>query len=284
MDTSETVVASVPTREQQLAQAVIDLQMRATLLEQALQQQHAMAAQTQALATKLHNPDTYGGECDPALVEQWGHQVKQYILLQGVDDGYQVALAATFLKAGALLWRVERQTLVTQGVLPACTNIDEFLAVIKAHFVLLEGRHIARDKLAKLTQRSSVAAYSDAFLWLTLSIPGITEKEKIDRYIRGLKLEPRCEVLVEQVQTLQEAMVITDKVDSIVWGARRVVPVSNEGSAGDTATPMELGVVQPEFQGNCFTCGQWGHKASNCPSNPACVRGTNTSRGRGSNF
>lgn len=41
---------------------------------------------------------------------------------------------------------------------------------------------MARDRLAKLTQQTTVSAYNGEFLKTVLTIPGITEQEKLDKY------------------------------------------------------------------------------------------------------
>lgn len=109
------------------------------------------------------------------------------MILPGVAPQFQVALATSYLEGQALLWRSQREESVRQDVLLACTNLDALLLVLKQHFIPLEGRLVARDKLARLSQRTSITAYNEAFLKLVLSIPGMAEDEKVDRYTRGLK-------------------------------------------------------------------------------------------------
>lgn len=36
-------------------------------------------------------------------------------------------------------------------------------------------------------------------------------------------------------------------------------------NSGEGPTLMELGQVRVNFQGNCFTCGYWGHRSCDCP-------------------
>lgn len=237
-----------------------------------------LTAQASAIGVKPNKPDTYAGGLDPAVVEQWSHQIKQYILLQGVAPQFQVALAATFLKGPALTWWVDRNSRVAQGTVAPCTTMDEFVLAVRTHFVLMEGKLVARDKLAKLTQKTFVAAYSEEFIKLVLSIPGMTEDEKIDSFTRGLKPGTRKEVMLRQCASIQECMANANRVDSILWSTHSFGSISNhQSSVGDTATPMELGVAQREFSGDCFTCGEWEHRASECPKQTYTARG----RGRG---
>lgn len=56
--------------EEQVVQALADLQRRATVLETAIQQQQNVTTQARLLADKPSKPDTYSGGKDPALVEE----------------------------------------------------------------------------------------------------------------------------------------------------------------------------------------------------------------------
>lgn len=169
----------------------------------------------------------------------------------GVAPQFQIALAATFLKGHALTWWVRRGLEAAQGQHTPVTTLVEFFAAVKQQFVPLEGRQVARDRLAKLTQRTSVANNSEEFNKIVLGIPGMTEDEKINRYTKGLKLGPRKEVMPRQCTSLQECMLIANRMDSILW-VTRGFGSGNQGQAStaDTATPMELGAAQREFRGN----------------------------------
>lgn len=134
----------VPVTEAQVVQGLAKLQQRATQLEVALQQQQA-AAQARTVGVKAQKPDTYYGGRDPAKVERWGYQIRQFVQLQGVAGQFQVTLASTYLKSSAYTWWVERERAAAAGTLPAMTNMDEFVAALKLQFVPLEGKHVAQE-------------------------------------------------------------------------------------------------------------------------------------------
>lgn len=71
----------------------------------------------------------------PAIAESWGYQIRQFVQLQGVAAQFQVALASTYLKGAAYTWWVEREKAVVAGIVPAITNMDEFVDVVKLQFV-----------------------------------------------------------------------------------------------------------------------------------------------------
>ena len=74
---------------------------------------------------------------------------------------------------------------------------------------------MARDKLARLRQRTSVQDYTQRFYSITLDIPNITEEECIDRYIRGLKPRVAREVELRGLNVLDEIVVAAQRFDSI---------------------------------------------------------------------
>lgn len=149
----------------------------------------------------------------------------------------------------------------------------------------MQGKLEARDKLAKLVQHGTVASYAEEFLSLVLAVPGMTEEEKVDQFTRGLLRQARKEVTLRECVTLQQAMTIASKVDALYLEA---VGRANPGGRQrifrpptDEAVPMEIGQVR-EFSGECFNCGTWGHRASDCTQGPACPRGRGAGgRGRG---
>lgn len=133
---------------------------------------------------------------------------------------------------------------------------------------------MAQEKLSRLYQRGSVSVYVEEFLNLVLSIPDMTERDKVHLFAKGLKRETRKEVLLRQCLTLDDAMKVADMMDAIyteIRGWRRTSTGLDTQQANDTSTPMELGYVRKEFQGRCFTCNEWGHRASECVCVCVCV-------------
>lgn len=84
-------------------------------------------------------------------------------------------------------------------------------------------------------------------------------------------------------------MRVADRMDAVyaeVRGWRRdgvnfAAGASHSAGHSGEATPMELGQARQEFRGNCFNCGEYGHKSSECTKPPACPRNTGRGRGRG---
>lgn len=76
----------------------------------------------------------------------------------------------------------------------------------------------------------------------------MSENDRIDRFLRGLKCEVRVLVGLQKPSTLMDAIELATQVDSIMWQSRRT---SLSGSYSSTQshistgpTPMELGAAE----------------------------------------
>ncbi|KAL1914576.1 uncharacterized protein VTP21DRAFT_8201 [Calcarisporiella thermophila] len=119
-----------------------------------------------------------------------------------------------------------------------------------------------RDKLADLRQRRSVQEYAVTFRSLAMQIPGITEEELIDKFIRGLELE-------------------AERYDAVYFRGRMRFEYNTRASTShenhNGPRPMELDVIQARRRldehekeqlrksGSCFFCRKKGHIAQTCP-------------------
>jgi hypothetical protein len=124
---------------------------------------------------------------------------------------------------------------------------------------------------------------------LAMRIPGLSQTQILDKFIRGLKPKTRIEVELRDPKTPDEAYRLADRFDRIVYGARnnsfltqnynRYAPTANANMNADYGEPMQIDTLrprsgsknfqrqsfqQPRNQGLCFTCGKPGHIAANC--------------------
>ena len=130
---------------------------------------------------------------------------------------------------------------------------------------------------------------------LAMRIPGLSQTQILDKFIRGLKPKTRIEVELRDLKTPDEAYRLADRFDRIVYGVKstsfltqnynRYSPTSNaNGMNADYGEPMQIDALrprrsgsnfrqphgrnfqQPRTQGLCFTCSKPGHIAANCPT------------------
>ena len=69
-------------------------------------------------------------------------------------------------------------------------------------------------------QTHSVVRYNSEFQQLCLQINDISEAEKLDKYIRGLKSAIREKVELDEPRTLADAMSKAQRIDSITYHSR----------------------------------------------------------------
>ena len=152
--------------------------------------------------------------------------------------------------------------------------------------------HHLQDEWANLKQYGTIFEYVSVLTALAMRIPGLSQTQILDKFIRGLKPKTRIEVELRDPKTTDEAYRLADRFDRIVYGARntsfltqnynRYAPTSNANMNADYGEPMQIDTLrprqpglrnfqrpqsfeQPRNQGLCFTCEKPGHFAANCP-------------------
>ena len=105
---------------------------------------------------KIKQPDTYDGR--KGHVELWLFQVQQYFNAIDLRDDERMVYYATNLLRGdaATWWRMRYTTLMATRPPTPLPNWHEFQEQLIVQFKPVNAEKIARDKLAKLCQSSSV--------------------------------------------------------------------------------------------------------------------------------
>src|SRR5437667_1374295 len=120
-----------------------------------------------------------------------------------------------------------------------------------------------------------------------MQIPGLSQTQILDKFIRGLKPKTRIEVELRDPRTPDEVYRLADRFDRIVYGTKstsfltqnynRYTSTSNANTATDYGEPMQIDTLRPRrsgprdlqqlrARGLCFTCKKPGHIAANCPT------------------
>ena len=216
---------------------------------------------------KPNKPKNYDGKRDEYEVRTWIFQVTQYLNLVQVGmqnplpDTTKISFAATYLSGTASTWWYTR---VASNTIPA--TWADFEAAVVQEFVPFDSGQRARDKLRKIFQKTSVSAYLSEFRNITLAIPGITEGEKVDRFVQGLKPQVRLEVMKAGSQTMESASRIALNVDSALFGAGMYFNQGYISQAGPT--PMEIGNFEQRKSDRknnaCYSCHKVGCRPWKC--------------------
>ena len=152
---------------------------------------------------RVREPEVFQGQRSALMVESWLSAMDRYFLLVQINHGQQQLLYATFLLRGdAQLWYSH---LNTYGAEQLPQDWEEFKALLRREFVPINAVIQARDQLAVLVQKSSVAEYINTFRRLKLQIPDLSNGDALDRFVRGLKTNIRIAVRSRFPNTLLDA-------------------------------------------------------------------------------
>jgi regulator of replication initiation timing len=178
-------------------------------------QQHNNGHGDRARAAK---PSRYDGSLgsDPTV---WLFQFLQYADITNEPVARRPRVASTYLDSKAATWWMG---LVAQQPNGDASQItwQMFHDGLIAMFKPVNAKKVARDKLAVLKQTHSVVRYNSELQQLCLQIDDISEAEKLDKYIRGLKPAIREKVELDEPRTLADAMSKAQRIDSITYHSR----------------------------------------------------------------
>ena len=233
--------------------------------------------------TRPHQPDKYHGQRDFLLLGNWIFSVDQYFILTDMPVSKQGPFVSTLLRDEALLWYRSSY----ENWDPATPLTWEILrAAMRQYFAPPNEDRRLQDEWANLKQYGTVFEYVSVLTALAMRIPGLSQNQILDKFIRGLKPKTRIEVELRDPKTPDEAYRLADRFDRIVYGTRnnsfltqnynRYAPTSGASSNTDYGEPMQIDTLRPRRpgprnfqrprnQGLCFTCEKPGHIAANCP-------------------
>lgn len=173
---------------------------------------------------KPPKPNTYSA-APRAKVTDFTDQLEQYYaLVQVHGDADRINYAAALLRGpAATWWRTLR--LITPENVPV--TWDAWKAALEKQFVSLNPTKVARDRLVTCRQTTSVRDYTHRFNLLVLEIPGMTEEERVDKCLRGLKPYVRREVEFRDPSDLAQASAMAERLDALSFRAYHTVLLTN---------------------------------------------------------
>ena len=231
---------------------------------------------------KPRKPELYKGE---QQVLAWCFKLERYFhATNTTSEVDKCNLASTLMDGVAANWLrclfLEAEADITR---PLPATWKEFKGLLIKQFQPMADEDEARQKLMRLTHRTTVRSYVQLFLDTAMRLPDMHEKDKLFRFKEGLKLDAREWVTRCRPATLLDAMTAAEEWDSIRLGERARDNMAKYRSAQSKpvqseATPMQVdnarlveGDSGERRQGprretrTCFNCNKPGHLARDCP-------------------
>ncbi|OBZ81557.1 Transposon Tf2-9 polyprotein, partial [Choanephora cucurbitarum] len=184
---------------------------------------------------RIKEPNTYDGTRDALLIDGWIRSIERYTEFHGWSTEKSCLFATTLLRDRADAWY---RTLEVSNDTP--TSWLEFKRLLIDFFRPDNSVRIARDKLAALRQTGNLVDYVNAFMDIKLAIPGMTDEEACDKFVRGLALKSmRAHIRQYEADTLKDAVRAALSYDSAQREEDFVRPVNGVRSKV-VDDPMEL--------------------------------------------
>jgi hypothetical protein len=171
---------------------------------------------------------------------------------------------------------------VARGAAQEYATWAVFREALITRFTPISPERTAREKLATLRQTKSVRAYAQDFNLCMVELPAMDERDRLYRFMAGLKPEVRIHVELQNPTTLEQAVQLSIQTDSLLWQVKkgpnlvgRGGPYRDNTNGSSRPQPMELGALETKegkqwrrqrdlSHVKCYNCEQLGHIAWNC--------------------
>ncbi|CEP06777.1 hypothetical protein, partial, partial [Parasitella parasitica] len=142
--------------------------------------------ETQAPAqTKLPTPPQYNGNRNASEIDTWIRLIDKHQTHNGWNETKTYNFASTLLSGRAATIISYYEDSDNDFVTP--TTWRELKNILIANFRPSNDQDLARDLLVTVRQTGSIRDYVDRFMDAVIPVKEITEREKCDRFMRGLK-------------------------------------------------------------------------------------------------
>jgi Ty3 transposon capsid-like protein len=206
---------------QQAQEAIDQANERAANAERARIEAATVAPVINAALLRDFKPAPFDAVGSGEELDTWIFHWDSYFTLSATNmsEMERVYLTGMNLKGSPALWF---RDICHQGQIPQ--TWEHMKTLLRTTFMPLGRAQLARDKLSRyrMHDNDTLVNYTSNMRRLFLAIPGISEDEKLDRYVRGLIPSLRKDVYLRQPQSFEEAVSIAALHDVLRTGTKRM--------------------------------------------------------------
>src|SRR5262249_50859027 len=143
---------------------------------------------------------------DIVVINTWFFTFEEHMKYINVPQAHWVQAAVVTLRKDAAIWWQVCKTRHVRGLVSIIRTWEEFQIALRDEFAPKQTERDLRDRLHFLTQTTTVREYIKEFRALLMQLPDeFSQKDLVDRFVRGLVMKIANEVLLRSPETLAEA-------------------------------------------------------------------------------
>ena len=253
-------------------------QMKIDHLQQEIQRGDKVAT-SKKFAVKPPKPDFFKGKRDALEINAWVDQISRYAQFFGLDPGLElVEFAVFYLSGSARDWWTNQSGQLKARVM----TWTDFVFELKTAFYPLDHERAVMDKLEKLHQKGSVAAYVELFEKLRSQVSGVSDDLWKRYFIKGLAQNIQIEAIKFNLDTpdasLSQMYQRLTTLGDALWAQKggnyrpndsmdlSVIYKPNGKSYAGSVDKRNGKSHRREELRKCFKCGIPGHLKRECGS------------------
>ncbi len=200
-------------------------------------------------------PDKFKGNLNEDI-RVWLFQYEQCMIINQVPRNMWTQLSFPYLKDNAATWYLSRfHETNTKNF-----SWNKFKKMIKTTFEPYDNSTLLRTKLKSLKQGNDLDVYIKEMRLILMQLPDMSEKDKIEHFIDGLKTKTQQWIRYERAQTLEEAIEYATSFERSFFGIKPKEIKSKH------SVRTEEHKSKPKQKIECYLCKNTGHYASSCPN------------------